>query len=456
MSPRHSHRATARDTDAAGCETLVMGDVAGNVGDGALRPGDEGGWSAVYQTSLRPDVRNVGQYISADFVMRTCQSLKLHLLRRRRLVASLTVFLIAGIAANVLFKLELNAMYNYPLYTSQLNPIILAIFFGVGLNIEIRYDNSIPWKEVLAFPMWKLVIVSLFDVTANVMELKSSDAMGKDAGPLSMLLAQCVIPFTMLFSFLLLRRRYGVFQIAGAVVILGGVLIVIVPPGVHASKSVLYTGLYAVSRMPTSLNKVIKEYIFLRHSLTVLFVGFWEQVFNVVTGALAMLFCWPVIQGVPLRDVPGVLLRGTWCAVGRNSLPTDDCAHAPWLIILFTVSAVIWMGSTLAVVKHGSATVAFLASAILIPLCDFFFASHAIFGKDAKTFHWYDFVGLIVILAGMVGYAIGSVQQEKKTGSADIQATNDSETGGDEEADLETDELDENSDRRPLVHSSAT
>ncbi|XP_065195390.1 crt homolog 2-like [Sycon ciliatum] len=349
-------------------------------------------------------------------VRRSLLLVKLHVQRRRKLALSLAVFLTAGIAANVFFKLELNAMYNYPLYTSQLNPVILAILFGIGLNVEIRcgkFDKEQDGRVNYFKCMLLLVLISFFDVAANVTELKSSDEMGKDAGPLSMLLAQCVIPFTMIFSVLLLRHRYNVLQIVSAVVILCGILVVVLP-GSLATKSVVWTVVYSASRLPTSLNKVIKEYLFGRHAVSLLFVGFWEQTFNVAIGALSMLVCYPLIQGTPLREVPTVLLRGTWCALGRDSIEGDDCRHAPWLIPLFNLSAVVWMGSTLAVVKHGSATVAFLASAILIPLSDFFFASRSIFGKNAKVFHWFDIVGLLVIVSGMLAYGVGSVLQERR------------------------------------------
>ena len=58
------------------------------------------------------------------------------------------------------------------------------------------------------------------------------------------------------------------------------------------------------------------------------------------------------------------------CATG---VPADQCSGAVWTVPAFNLCAIAWRLSTLMVVKHGSATLAFMANAVLLPICDMFF-----------------------------------------------------------------------------------
>lgn len=59
-------------------------------------------------------------------------------------------------------------------------------------------------------------------------------------------------------------------------------------------------------------------------------------------------------------------------------MPADQCSGAVWTVPAFNVCAIAWRLSTLMVIKHGSATLAFMANAVLLPISDMFFDDPAI------------------------------------------------------------------------------
>lgn len=50
--------------------------------------------------------------------------------QKQALLLSLVLFCVTGVAANITFKLELNAMPNLPVFVAQLNPIIFTLVFA--------------------------------------------------------------------------------------------------------------------------------------------------------------------------------------------------------------------------------------------------------------------------------------------------------------------------------------
>lgn len=78
----------------------------------------------------------------------------------------------------------------------------------------------------LTIPLWKFFGMGMLDALASYSQ---TAAAGRIAGGLQALLQQSAIPLTMLCSLLIMRTRYRVIQWLGALVILGGVVLVLWP-----------------------------------------------------------------------------------------------------------------------------------------------------------------------------------------------------------------------------------
>ena len=62
----------------------------------------------------------------------------------------------------------------------------------------------------------------------------------------------------------------------------------------------------------------------------------------------------------------------------------EACGNAVWAVPLFNACGIAWRLSTLLVIRHGSATLAFMANALLLPVTDMFFDSSIIGNGHAR------------------------------------------------------------------------
>ena len=77
-------------------------------------------------------------------------------------------------------------------------------------------------------------------------------------GPLVILLSQAAIPVSMVISKYLLKATYNKYQYVGALVVAGGIIVVLAPT-ISGGGSILWSIMMMVSTIPMALSNVYKE-----------------------------------------------------------------------------------------------------------------------------------------------------------------------------------------------------
>lgn len=154
---------------------------------------------------------------------------------------------------------SLHLLFCSPLsfFLSNLTTFIYLPIFGVIVGYTLKYTNLIT-PEMLAFPKRKYLWMGCFDALSGICMLFGGL---HTSGSFQALLVNCVIPFTMVLSVLILRTRYHKTQYAGAAVILAGVAVVLVPAMVNGNNSdnnALFNIIFLLSTVPQAVSSIYK------------------------------------------------------------------------------------------------------------------------------------------------------------------------------------------------------
>ena len=141
-----------------------------------------------------------------------------------KLAATFVAFVVSGALFQVSAKLQAISMYNYP---NALNVYgcVLFVILCFGYIIPAARYGLIP-REQLTASKRPFAIMAVFDTLSSTMQVFSSIYL---PGPLLVLLPQASIPISMLMSRLYLKSTYTCWQIMGASIVIGGILVVLEP-----------------------------------------------------------------------------------------------------------------------------------------------------------------------------------------------------------------------------------
>jgi len=235
------------------------------------------------------------------------------------------------------------------------------------------------------------------------------------------ILNQALVPFTVLFSFLFLNRRYSIRQLSGVAFVLGGVVLAALaaagPPGAAAVSS--RTGLASMI-CPHSVVCVI-AYALLAGSQTIkdaIFTrfktfkesqpddGFQELEASLLTASAAAaqvcttLMLWPLLLLVRANGIGGwgYWLDGARRISGSVELLAPFMTFAYWSCnIGFTMSATM-------VVNQASAATLVLLNALVLPISALMFCCPLPL-MQRQAFHWQFLLSLVLVVFGNVIYS---------------------------------------------------
>eukprot|EP01133_Synstelium_polycarpum_P015950 gene15950-18964_t len=334
-----------------------------------------------------------------------------------------------GVVNSVLLKIVMNSFQNYSFFLNQLTNYGYLPIFGVAVAYKTFFTNHIP-KETSDFPKYKFLIMGALDAVTGYFVVVGGVS---TPGPLQQLLNQAIIPVTMIASFVILRERYSWIQVSGALVILGGVGIALVPALTgkgESGGSVFWYFFYLLNVLPFALSNVYKYIGFQSvDDMDVWYFQFWDCVFQSMVGTFlfpinAIL---PAPGTIPFSSVPTSLKDGAMCLAGHNTIVnncgdiniygiTCDACHNAWIIILCYMTVnVIYNIFILLVLKHAGPTIYSIASTVRLPLTNIVFSLHFIMGSATQPFSSFSVAGLVVILLGLASYRVGSIIKDKKT-----------------------------------------
>ncbi|KAK2445408.1 CRT (chloroquine-resistance transporter) transporter [Trifolium repens] len=277
-----------------------------------------------------------------------------------------------AVANRVLYKLALVPLNNYPFFLAQFTTFgYVVIYFSI---LYIRYRLGIVTKEMLAIPKWRFFVIGFLEALGLVAGMSSGAVL---PGPVIPILNQTYLVWQLVFSTLILRRRYSINQIAGCLLVAAGVLVAI-SSGSNAGQMLskvdfFWPALMIVSCAFQAGASIIKEFVFLdsstrlkQKSLDIFVVNSYGSGFQ----ALFVLLFLPLIsnlKGIPFAQLPSYLKSGAGCFlnIGADKI---GCDGAPLLPLLYVITNLAFNISLLSVLKSSSAVVASLVLMLSVPI----------------------------------------------------------------------------------------
>eukprot|EP01104_Vermistella_antarctica_P015975 TRINITY_DN5354_c0_g1_i1.p1 TRINITY_DN5354_c0_g1~~TRINITY_DN5354_c0_g1_i1.p1 ORF type:complete len:520 (+),score=90.27 TRINITY_DN5354_c0_g1_i1:296-1855(+) len=374
----------------------------------------------------------------------------------------LILLVIFGTSNRVFFKKMTNAMINYPYFLSQLTTFVyLPIFWPI---VWYSMFSGAITAEQREFPLWKFLVMGGLDSTAGLLMLFGG---ALTSGPIQLLLAQGAIPGTMLCSYLvssslfacifggMLKVQYRWNHYTGALIIIGGIALALAPkilyPDADDHTTTAGVIIFSNAIIPLAVSGVYKEIAFKGADLDVNYVNAWVATFQLMIGIMLM---WvnvlPKFGGYTWSELPSALIDGGNCLFFEHntivstedhlcnpdlaitsSLPNcDNCVDA-WIPVGgYVFFNCIYNVLLLMTIKHGSAALFYVASALILPLSDICFTSAWIMGKGLNsTLLWEDIVGLCLIILGLIVYrAMSESADEEDEDESDTRSIIDDDT----------------------------
>mmetsp|Transcript_74474 Transcript_74474/g.205511 ORF Transcript_74474/g.205511 Transcript_74474/m.205511 type:complete len:455 (-) Transcript_74474:162-1526(-) len=225
-------------------------------------------------------------------------------------------------------------------------------------------------------------------------------------GGLVQVLNQMVVPATVLFSAVLLGRRYSAMQLAGVCVVLSGVLVAGAVPRVEDLSQAIWqhTTLCAVAYVLLALGVTLKDLAFSRFQHTCDDAGRGLDV-AVVSAAAAVaqfatqLVAWPVLHALSVPGVSGgnLMVEGTRALVGFGE------PLAPLLAVVYWSCNIGFSFVALQLVRQASASTVVLANVIALPLSALIFCCPLPL-LERQPFQWCFALSLVMVVAGNTIY----------------------------------------------------
>ena len=371
----------------------------------------------------------------------------------RSLVISFVLMVVVGLGNKIFQKLQTIPMHNY---ANTLNLMTTFLYIPVSFAYilpMLKWGKQITPQQ-RAVPMKIFVVMGLLDSAAAIMVVFASTYLD---GTLLILLSQSAIPISMGISKAMLSETYKPLQYLGALVVSGGIAVVLAPrlghttpssssgessgagelvsdntvwldatppPAEHTtvdgSKTLLWSIVMILSCVPMTLSSVYKEMVLGKTGFDPIYlngwIAFWQFLFSIPIAIPAAMVSDPPVE-------PHMLLRnlfdGLDCYTGHNSITTsyrqthpdfenfdiDSCGDAPVFVSLYLVFNVVYNILIILILKFGSANILWLAMTIMVPLGSMTFALP--FVPGGAPLKWTDVLGLFIILGGLVLYRFG-------------------------------------------------
>jgi len=337
--------------------------------------------------------------------------------KQKMLLISFLLLVVVGLGNKIFQKLETFPMYNYPYFLG-----LLVTFYYIPLSFAYIFPmilwGSAITKEQRQIPWYKFGVMGVLDGIAGLMQSFSVNYI--PSGSLIVLLTQSAIPISMIISKIMLKTKYGLHHYAGAIIVIIGLVIVLIPnflPGhsdggngasVSQVMLMVWSGVLITSCIPMTLSSVYKEKALGEVEIDVVYMNGWIAVYQFVI-SLALAVPSAYASSLTPKDLPSNIWNGAKCYVGINSIlesgagiQADDCGLAPLYVNLYIFFNVAYNILIIMILKYGSSNILWLAMTVMVPLVNFAFALPFMPNPIGLTV-WNN-VGLVIIMSGLVVY----------------------------------------------------
>jgi drug/metabolite transporter (DMT)-like permease len=333
--------------------------------------------------------------------------------KTRALLISFISMIIIGLGNKVFQVLQFIPMYNYPLFVNLMTTFVYLPMSFAYIIPMLKYGTAIT-QEATEIPKTTFAVMGGLDSLAGIMQSLAVNYIAN--GSLVTLLTQAAIPVSMVISKWLLGAKYKLSQYIGAIVVAGGIVLVLLPrllekkkPGDEQGEHVLMWSLVMIfSCVPMCLSSVYKEKALGDTEIDAVYMNGWIAVFQFMA-ALPLLVPSAPASKVAIGDIPDNLWNGMRCLAKINTvhvktskLHVDDCAMAPIYVSVYLLFNLSYNILIILILKFGSANILWLAMTVLVPIVNVAFALD--FMPDHKPLEWQDWLGLVIIMSGLIIY----------------------------------------------------
>lgn len=299
----------------------------------------------------------------------------------------------------------------------------IVIYFAL---LALRYRQGKVTREMLAVPKGPFVITGGCEALGQLLMMAGASRL---PGALLPLLLQTSLLWNVAFSALLLGTRPTLSQLAGVLLVAGGVCLASLPPAGAAGAAAALVGpgdlryvlLCVASFAFPSLAVIVKERIFkdarrqLGRDLEVLVVN----AFGSAAQAAFVLALLPLIaplKGLPLEALPQTLMEGARVLAGLPATTgggAPAAPGAPLFPLAYVAANVAFNVSALSLVRSAGAVAASLSMACLVPLAVLAFTLPLPLLEPARLSGGFWF-GCCVLMAGLACYNWKGVSKGSK------------------------------------------
>ena len=247
------------------------------------------------------------------------------------LLLSFLAMVVVGLG-NKLFQIfETIPMHNYPFFLSLMTtfvyiPLSFAYIIPMQMSGRIAADNTSVPKKVF-------FVMGLLDGLAGILQQFATNYITKR--PLVILLQQTAIPISMLISKKLLKAKYVAWQYLGAVIVMAGLCVVLVPSFAvkDGSASVsqaawvqpVWSLVMALSSVPMCLSSVYKEKTLGEVKMDVIYLNGWVAIFQFLI-SIPLAIPAAYASNLAISDIPQNLYDGFKCYAGIDSIVNTSTA----------------------------------------------------------------------------------------------------------------------------------
>ncbi|KAK3425716.1 hypothetical protein EUGRSUZ_F02159 [Eucalyptus grandis] len=245
------------------------------------------------------------------------------------IVGSAAATVALAVANRVLYKLALVPMKQYPFFLAQVTTFgYVAIYFSI---LYIRHRAGIVTGEMLALPKSRFVAIGMLEALGVVTGMSAGAML---PGPAIPILSQTFLVWQLIFSTVLLGRKYSLNQIAGCLLVATGVVTAIAS---GSNSGQILSGIefawplvmIASSAFQAGAS-IIKESIFIdaarrlkEKSLDIFVVNSFGSGFQALFVLLFLPFL-SNLRGIPFAQLPQYLKEGAGCFLNIGANTTDE------------------------------------------------------------------------------------------------------------------------------------
>lgn len=263
---------------------------------------------------------------------------------------------------------------------------------------------------------WVWVVIGFLGAVGTVLQVISDSHV---EGVVQNVVTLTTVPAVFIFSLLILGKRYGIGECAGALLVVVGIFISFLPDffGVNRSSfgSPLWSLTFLMGQLPNALIYVLQERIFGRVNLDT-----WYMLAKMYQWTIIFIIVLLPVNAIPnfgsadgISGVLSSLKEGFLCFLGQTH--ANGCqSGAGFVLFLASFAVLLSNAAGTALIKYGSASMQILVQAVALPLSDVVFTWHVVMRKYVESLNAYTVVSLAVSVCGMLAFNYFKLRKSKK------------------------------------------